>query len=218
MNADLFHGLNGLVGNWAALDALGKFCAGTLRDLLVVAALAVPLVRVRVEPRHSAVALAVAVATILVTAEMTALLKGWLDFARPFAAEVQVNLLVSPPPSAAMPSGHASAAAAAAMAGSLSWPRLAPVFGTAALLVGLGRVFVGVHYPADVLAGFAVGSAVATALWLGATTCSSDLGRRADPQPFRTGPHRTAGRFYASAVTRRLLPERATHRCRAGHW
>lgn len=169
MNADLFHGLNGLAGNWAALDALGKFCAGPLRDLLVVAVLAVPLVRVRVDSRHAVVALAVAVVAVVVTAELTAGMKGWLDVPRPFAAEAQVNLLVSPPPSAAMPSGHASAAAAAAMAGSLSWPRLAPVFGTAALLVGLGRVFVGVHYPADVFAGFAVGSAVATALWLGGT-------------------------------------------------
>ncbi|MBA4179846.1 MAG: hypothetical protein C0506_04585 [Anaerolinea sp.] len=183
MNAALFHAINGLAGEWGAIDAAGKFIADPLRDLLVVAVFAVPLLRMRVEPRRAVMAIAVALIALLVANELTDRLKQWLDVARPFVAEDQVNLLVSPPPTAAMPSGHASSAGAAAMAGSLSWPRLAPYFWAAAGLVALGRVFVGVHYPLDVVAGLALGSAVALAAWWGAKGVGRLAVQKTEPRP-----------------------------------
>ena len=67
------------------------------------------------------------------------------------------------PGSLSFPSGHSSSAAAfvagVAMESPLAGAALAPV----ALGVGYSRVHVGVHYPGDVVAGLAVGTAVAAA-------------------------------------------------------
>ena len=59
------------------------------------------------------------------------------------------------------PSDHASAAFGIAFA-VLCFDRLAgSIFLAAAFVIGVGRVFVGVHYPLDIVAGFFVGSAAA---------------------------------------------------------
>lgn len=51
------------------------------------------------------------------------------------------------------PSGHSAAAMSVAFAYALWFPLLAPVLVGMAILVGASRVFLGVHYPGDVVAG-----------------------------------------------------------------
>jgi undecaprenyl-diphosphatase len=66
------------------------------------------------------------------------------------------------------PSNHAANAMAAAVAGALTWRRRrlnVLLFGIGAL-VGLSRVYLGVHFPGDVLGGFVVGALISLALWL----------------------------------------------------
>jgi undecaprenyl-diphosphatase len=65
-----------------------------------------------------------------------------------------------------MPSGHASTAFAAALAVGLAHPRLRWPLLALAALVALSRVWLGVHYLTDVIAGAALGAAVAAGLWL----------------------------------------------------
>ena len=64
------------------------------------------------------------------------------------------------------PSSHAANAAAIA---SLLWLLAPRKWSVAAvmivLMVGFSRIYLGVHYPGDVLAGFAVGSLLGTLLW-----------------------------------------------------
>lgn len=108
------------------------------------------------------------------------------------------------PGSLSFPSGHSSSAAAfvagLAMESPVTGAALAPV----ALGVGYSRVHVGVHYPGDVLAGLAVGSAVAVA--------SRHWWKVRPQQPARVRPAREApalpeGEGLVVAVNPRSGPE-----------
>lgn len=77
---------------------------------------------------------------------------------RPFEVSAEILRLIPPPLTAhAFPSGHTSVAFACAAAltlGSPSWGMVALVLATG---VAFGRVFAGVHYPSDVVAGAVLG-------------------------------------------------------------
>ena len=81
--------------------------------------------------------------------------------ARPFAAHPAAHVWGSRSHDPSFPSDHASASFAIAFA-LLLFDRLAgALFLAAAILIGFGRMVIGAHYPADVLAGVAVGLLVA---------------------------------------------------------
>lgn len=86
---------------------------------------------------------------------------------RPYEASVEIVRLIPPPlTSHAFPSGHTSVAFACAAALTYGRPGWGLVALGAAVVVGLGRVFVGVHYPSDVLAGAVLGVVCASAVRL----------------------------------------------------
>ena len=119
-----------------------------------------------------------ATASAAAAAALAALVKEVVDRSRPEHAGVDVDPLVSTPDSPSFPSGHAATAFAAATVVALVHPRLRlPVLALAAL-VALSRVYLGVHYGVDVLAGAALGIGVALAV--------SRASRRVAPAPVRT--------------------------------
>lgn len=89
-----------------------------------------------------------------------------VDRARPFVADPHgVHLFSGHAADPGFPSDHATAAFAIAVAILLrkrGWGIAALV---AATVLAIGRVALGVHYPSDVLAGAALGTAAALALW-----------------------------------------------------
>jgi undecaprenyl-diphosphatase len=75
--------------------------------------------------------------------------------------------LIEPYSTKSFPSDHAAIATALAWTVASVHPRLGILMAFSALLVALGRIALGVHYPSDVLAGFIVGTvAYFTAKWL----------------------------------------------------
>lgn len=115
-------------------------------------------------------------ALILVAASLGALawsegLKALFNRPRPEAVFHAVEVV-----NASFPSGHAMLSASVyltlgALASRFSTRMAVRVFAVSAaavvtILVGLSRIFLGVHWPTDVLAGWAVGSAWALGCWL----------------------------------------------------
>jgi undecaprenyl-diphosphatase len=91
-------------------------------------------------------------------------IKELVGRARPPVADPNVVALYPVPDTPSFPSGHATTAFAAAVAVGLFYPRLRLPLLTLAALVGLSRIYLGVHYTLDVVAGAALGVAIGLAV------------------------------------------------------
>jgi len=91
-------------------------------------------------------------------------LKEIFDVERPSARYAAPKSLVPAPHDHSFPSGHAATSFAAATVLTATSPRWGPLWFLLALAIGFSRVYVGVHYPLDVLGGAVLGAAIAIAL------------------------------------------------------
>jgi len=94
--------------------------------------------------------------------------KYFFDRARPFIWDTGIAPLTKTPSSSSFPSGHSATAAAGALTLSVFYPSFAPMLMAAAFLVVLSRVYLGIHFPFDVLAGVAIGISTAAVVLAGA--------------------------------------------------
>jgi len=91
-------------------------------------------------------------------------LRELTDRPRPFIRYPSPHTLVHAPTDPSFPSGHTTVAfACAAVLASLK-PRLAAPLFLLAAAIGFSRVYVGVHYPLDIVGGAALGLAIAAVL------------------------------------------------------
>jgi membrane-associated phospholipid phosphatase len=110
-------------------------------------------------PRARRAALRGLASVVLASTASNVIGKGLTGRARPSAPVPPARRLAHGVRTTSFPSGHAASAAAFATGAALEFPALAAPVGALAAAVGASRVVTGVHFPSDVLAGFAVGAA-----------------------------------------------------------
>lgn len=107
---------------------------------------------------------------ILASGVVANVLKWGLGRARPSLSDGIDPFAFAPVASSAgwasFPSGHATTTVALAVALGMLWPRLRLAFLTLAVWIAASRLMVGAHWASDVIAGMALGPAVACALRL----------------------------------------------------
>ena len=89
--------------------------------------------------------------------------------ARPFIWDTEIAPLTKTPSSSSFPSGHSATAAAGALTLCVLYPQFAPAWVMAGVIVVLSRVYLGVHFPFDVLAGVIIGTSTAVVVLAGAS-------------------------------------------------
>ena len=135
---------------WIAVTHLGGAACS-------IAAAVIPLFAA-----HGAFAEAARHATVALVVSHVAVQIVKRTVGRPRPSARGVSSLVGDPDRFSFPSGHSAAAMSVAVAYALAFPLLAIPLVVLALHVGMSRVFLGVHYPGDVLIGQLI--AVLTAL------------------------------------------------------
>ncbi len=95
-------------------------------------------------------------------------LKNYVDRVRPYEVLQGLTCLVGKASDASFPSGHASAAFASAVAiykSTKKWLGVPVVI--VAILISLSRLYVGIHYPSDVVCGAIIGGLIGLVMfWL----------------------------------------------------
>lgn len=166
MDYSLFKDVNGLSGS-QPFDAFFKFAANDLiyvAVVIVALAFLIPGGAAAVARRRGAVAATLSAGLGLLVVVPVAHIA---DRVRPFVAHPgHAHLLIHHARDAGFPSDHATGAFGLAMGMCLYYPPLGVLLFVLAALIAFARVYVGVHYPGDVLAGAVIGALAALVLYL----------------------------------------------------
>lgn len=162
------------VNHWAratpALHGVSSIYALWLGPVLIALLLVVGWLRARARPDAAgqvAVVVLTGVAAVVAVLVNQNVVSTVIGRARPCAAMPDVQVLLSCSADYSMPSDHAVIAGALVVGLWILQRRLGVVAAVLALLLAFSRVYVGVHYPSDVVVGLLFGAAVAAALVLG---------------------------------------------------
>ena len=163
----LFQQINGLAGKFAWLDWLGIFLASYYQYLVVGALLLFIFIsqdKKEQISRARMAGLAFLAALVARFGVVTTIYYFYIRL-RPFVAHAATQLISYDAAKPSFPSGHATFFFALAMVVYLYNKKIGAWFLAAALLISLARVYAGVHYLSDILAGVLIGSLVGWGVW-----------------------------------------------------
>ena len=132
--------------------------AGTLGLVWIVIALVCALLWRR------PVVLAWVLAAVLTGDLSSYALRELIGRPRPWRRYPLPHPLVPAPKDPSFPSAHTTIAFACATVTTYFWPRLGPSVFLLAVAIAFSRVYVGVHYPLDIVGGAALGTAIGAVL------------------------------------------------------
>lgn len=179
LDSQVFHLVNSVYTS-PLLDAAMPYVTekfNFLGAILVAAILIVTLGK-----RQDRVGLLVLVVLVFASDFVCAELKDVFGRVRP-CNSMDVRLLVGCGGSYSFPSGHATNIFAAMVFLTIRYRRFAPLFLFIATAVAYSRVYVGVHYPLDVIGGAALGTVMAFIFTLGERRVTGLLARRRGQVP-----------------------------------
>ncbi len=152
--------LNGLAGMWPALDAAAIFFASYLQYLVGAVFVAYLLWTHRSTTERKLMALSGLASVVLSRGIITELIRLAFERPRPFIAHSWVVKLVNRSEYYdSFPSGHATFFFALATAVYLNDKKLGLWFFAGAVLMGVARIYAGVHWPSDIVGGALIGVA-----------------------------------------------------------
>jgi undecaprenyl-diphosphatase len=156
-----FATINQAAGHYAVLDTLMLFVTHYLPYAMIALVLGYMLVAYPREYHYSALhrltqTLEFAL-TLLTTFVLVQFMKVLVAYPRPFAVLPDVIALVPDQGGYSFPSMHTALTIAVAVSVYLHHKRLGLLLILFALLVGISRIYIGVHYPVDVLVGGLLG-------------------------------------------------------------
>ncbi len=155
LDYQIFSAINNLAGRWAALDWVGIFCAKYLIFFIFFIAALIVLFGKKEKIGQFLFAVKIFLAGTLAYALKLFILLFY-NRPRPFAMHT-VTQLIDKSSEGSFPSSHATVAFAIAFSIYFYNKKWGAAFLILATLVGLGRVYVGVHYPFDILGGVLIG-------------------------------------------------------------
>ncbi len=185
LNEKIFYVFNNLAGQYEWLDALIFFCAEYI-GWLMLGGLLVYLfmhncesesdkpkqnweifLETRLKLKAPARNILVILSSAFIAWAIAHIIKDLIAYPRPFLvfAETDMDLLFEHGGYDSFPSGHTTFFAALAISLTFFHRKLGALYLLGALFIGLARIAGGVHWPIDILAGYALGGAVAWAVY-----------------------------------------------------
>jgi len=149
--------INGLAGKFVSLDSLGIFCADFLIFIIPLFIILFYFFsrRDRLVPVFLKIILAMALA-YLISHLLNYALGIFFVRHRPFLAYpaiYQLSKFWASPQDFSFPSDHTAAAFVMGLMVFMDWKKFGSILLFFALIIGLSRIFIGVHYPLDILGG-----------------------------------------------------------------
>lgn len=161
INLNLFYQIYNLSGQNPVLDQLMIIGAETsIYIVFLLVALITILGRAKEKKAALLIILSLAISLLIIK-----VIRNFYLEARPFVS-LAITPLIQHMADASFPSTHSSAMASVAFTYTFYKSKFALLFLILMLWVGFARIFVGVHYPLDILGGFLVGLLSVSLSWI----------------------------------------------------
>lgn len=165
LNGAVFLFINNLAGAWQVLDVffvwVTSYVAYSLFFFVALYAIFYVPMRAPMEKKARAWKRGMYILiSVLTTGVFVYIIKYAIKYPRPFEVFSDAVVLAPIVGGTSFPSAHTALTMALAVATYQWYPRLGRILIVLAFLIGFSRIFVGVHYPLDILVGFFIGTVI----------------------------------------------------------